>query len=104
MNKSFQKYIILLLLAFFVHAGWAQRTAVYNDPDFAYRTGVDLFAKEKYGAAQNLFQDVIAMDYNPLSQLRISAEYYDALCAVELFNRDAEYKFNEFVAFFFILF
>ncbi len=29
--------------------------------------------------------------------LRVSAEYYDALCALELYNGDAEYKFTEFL-------
>jgi len=97
MSISFRKFFTILFLSVFVHTLWAQRTAIYNDPDFIYRTGVDMYEKEKYGAAQKQFQYVIENGLSPLSQLRISAEYYDALCAVELFNRDAEYKLNEFV-------
>ena len=97
MSIFFRKFIPILILSVFAHTIWAQQTAIYNDPDFAYRTGVDLFDKEKYGAAQKQFQYIIEDEKNPLRQLKISAEYYDALCAVELFNADAEYKFNEFV-------
>ena len=97
MRMSFREFFTIFSMLVLVHTVCAQRTAVYNDPDFAYSTGVDLYEKEKYGAAQKQFQYVIENDLNPLSQLRISAEYYDAICALELFNRDAEYKFKEFV-------
>jgi len=97
MSIFFRKFLILLFLSVSVHTLWAQRTAIYKDPDFAYRTGIDLFEKDKYGAAQKHFQYVIEDEKNPLLQLKINAEYYDALCAVELYNRDSEYKFAEFV-------
>ncbi len=97
MSISFRKFFIILFLSVIVHSLWAQRTSIYKDPDFAYKTGVDLFEKEKYGAAQKHFQYIIEDEKNPLLQVKINAEYYDAMCAVELYNQDAEYKFNEFV-------
>ena len=75
----------------------AQKTAIYKDPEAAYRSGIDLFEKEKYGAAQKDFTFVIQNESNPISMLRVNAEYYDALCALELYNGDAEYKFTEFL-------
>ena len=75
----------------------AQRTSVYREPEAAYRSGMDLFEKEKYGAAQKDFTFVIENEPNPIALLRVNAEYYDALCALELYNGDAEYKFTEFL-------
>jgi tol-pal system protein YbgF len=75
----------------------AQKTAIYKDPEAAYRSGMDLFEKEKYGAAQKDFAFVIENEHNPIALLRVNAEYYDALCALELYNGDAEYKFTEFL-------
>ncbi|MCB2220524.1 MAG: tetratricopeptide repeat protein [Bacteroidetes bacterium] len=75
----------------------SQQTAIYNDPELAYRTGRDLFDKEKFGAAQKQFESVIEAVKNPFAPLRINAEYYEALCALELYNSDAEYMLAEFV-------
>ncbi|RLD55526.1 MAG: hypothetical protein DRJ05_12805, partial [Bacteroidetes bacterium] len=74
-----------------------QKTVVYQNPEANYRTAVDLFDKQKYGAAQELFEEVIReIEIRP-SPLRVEAEYYNAACALELFNKDAEYLLNEFV-------
>jgi TolA-binding protein len=96
MRKSELKIIIFFLLAFSLGAA-AQKTAAYSDPESAYKSGMDLVAKEKYGAAQEAFAFVMENVKNPVSLLRVNAEYYDALCAMELFNGDAEYKFSEFL-------
>jgi len=76
---------------------FSQSTAVYDNPEEDYRTGTDLFHKEKYGAAQEKFNKVILETDNPFSPLRINAEYYEAICALELYNRDAAFKLDEFV-------
>jgi TolA-binding protein len=90
--------IFALLLVLIPPGMMAQKTAAYRDPEAVYHSGMDLFEKEKYGAAQKEFIYVINYEKNPVSQLRVNAEYYDALCAMELFNGDAEYKFNGFLA------
>lgn len=89
--------IITFLLLFFQTGAEAQKTAAYHDPEATYRSGMDLLEKEKYGAAQKAFAFVIENEKNPVSLLRVNAEYYDAVCAMELFNGDAEYKFNDFI-------
>ncbi|MEZ5148580.1 MAG: hypothetical protein R2759_16295 [Bacteroidales bacterium] len=43
-------------------------------------------------AAQKQFEFVIQSIENPESPLRVNAEYYEALCVLELYNSDAEYK------------
>jgi len=96
---KYPKSIVFFFIFFLTTVGLiAQKTAIYEDPEAAYRSGIDLFEKEKYGAAQKEFTYVINHEKNPVSQLRVNAEYYDALCAMELFNGDAEYKFNGFLA------
>ena len=96
MNRKRYTLFAALLVAVCVTVS-GQKNAVYQHADNEFNEGISLYEKEKYGAAQQLFIDVIDKEINPLSQLRINSEYYDALCALELFNKDAEYKFNEFV-------
>ncbi len=88
--------IISILLAFGSLQVYAQQTAIHNDPQSIYRTGLELFNKEKYAAAQQQFNDVIHQT-GKYSDIRIRAEYYRAICAVELFNEDAEYLLSNFI-------
>ncbi len=97
MKRTIQSLILFFFLPFSGQFLLAQKTSIYREPEATYRSGVDLFEKEKYGAAQKEFEWVIEAVENPLSELRVNAEYYDALCSLELFNRDAEYKFTEFM-------
>ncbi|MCD4745056.1 MAG: tetratricopeptide repeat protein [Bacteroidales bacterium] len=98
MNNLFK--IILLIFSFnacfFINTN-AQKTAIYNNPEAEYSLAMELFNKEKYGAAQQEFVNIIETINDPLSEIRINAEYYDAICAFELFNKDAEYKLTEFI-------
>ncbi len=70
---------------------------VYVHADAEYKTGIDLFQKEKYGAAQKSFVKVMESDRDPQSLIRIDAEYYNAICAIELFNKDGELFLKKFV-------
>jgi len=75
----------------------AQKTQIYQDEDFDYRTGVDLFNKQHYSQAQQFFERVVAHYGNDFSDIKADAEYYAALCALELFNSDAEYRIGKFI-------
>lgn len=75
----------------------AQRTSIYDDPDAAYRAALELFNKQKYGAARELFTQVIAQIDDPLDQTRGNAMYYSGICAAELFNPDAEALLADFI-------
>jgi tetratricopeptide (TPR) repeat protein len=74
---------------------FAQKTAVYSDKDLDFKTGVELFQKEKFGAAQKSFIKVIE-SHEANSLMRIDAEYYRAICAAELFNKDGEWYLKQF--------
>src|ERR1043165_4424535 len=76
----------------------AQKTQIYLEDDAGFKTGLELFQKEKYGAAQKSFLEVIESHKDPQSLIRIDAEYYHAVCAIELFNKDGELYLKQFIA------
>jgi len=96
MNKS--KYISLLIGVFLSACGFAQLTNIYTHEDADFKTAIELFQKEKFGAAQKLFEKVIETHTDLHSLIRIDAEYYNAICASELFNKDGELFLKQFVA------
>ncbi|MBL0047826.1 MAG: tetratricopeptide repeat protein [Bacteroidetes bacterium] len=88
--------LIFLLSLIYAPPSSAQKTIIYTDKDADFKLGMELFAKEKYGAAQKVFQKVIE-SAKPQTEERVDAEYYTAICALELFNDDAEYLLTQFV-------
>ncbi len=75
----------------------AQKSHVYNFEDKNFKKGLELFNKEKFGAAQESFRLVIEQYKNENSLVKPEAEYYYAVCAVELFNPDAEFLVKSFI-------
>jgi tetratricopeptide (TPR) repeat protein len=76
----------------------AQKTLLFTDEDYTYKLGVELFEKEHYAQAMELFDKVIAYYGNEPTDIKADAEYYRALCSIELFNNDAEYLIARFIA------
>ncbi len=60
--------------------------------------GIALFEREKFGAARHSFEKVIGKTEGTMSQLRAEAMYYHAMCAINLYNLDAEYQAFRFIA------
>ncbi len=87
--------VVITTSAFFTAS--AQQTAVYQEPGASYNLGVDLYQKEKYGAASEQFEKVIRFREEAGSLLYINARYYEAVCALELEHGDAEYKLQNFI-------
>jgi TolA-binding protein len=88
---------ILIFSFIFRTVIFSQQTSQHTQEDRYYRKGIQLFEKENYGAAQDFFQK--AYDYygSKSSVVKSKAQYYTALCAVKLFNEDAEYLTYLFV-------
>lgn len=86
----------ILLISFIPFTSFAQKTLIYTDKDVDFKMGMELFAKEKYGAAQKIFQKVIETN-RPQTEERVDAEFYAAICALELFNEDAEFLLSQFI-------
>jgi tetratricopeptide (TPR) repeat protein len=75
----------------------AQKTISDTHQDLDFYKGMNLFSKQKYGAAQLQFQNVMERYAGRHSEIAKSAEYYNALCAVRLFNDDAEYLMYKYI-------
>ncbi len=84
--------IFLTFLALCQQKLKAQQTAIYTDEIKYYNRALELFDKEKYAAAQKHFTWFAQITSNKLQQM--DAQYYAAVCAMELFNADAESLLN----------
>ncbi len=96
--------LLLFTTVYFTAA--AQETA-WQTINKDYQTGLDLFEKGKFAAASEHFNRVdrdlkttSTQQQAPkdVSLLRENAQYYQAVCALELGNDDAENRFHEYIA------
>jgi len=93
----FKKLLLSFGVLLFVVQLSAQETAYYADRDAIYRQAQEYYSKSQYNAAQKLFKQYVELSGEEHSELRINAEYYIAVCALELYHRDGEQLVNEFV-------
>lgn len=96
MIKKF-KYSMFLWVLLSANAINAQMTAIYSQPNADYLSAMDLFTKQKYGSAQHLFLKTIETINEPTAEMSLNCEYYLAVCAIELFNPDAERLMLHFI-------
>ena len=95
MKKTrFFVFAFLMLVFFFTEA---QKTLVYAYEDADFYDALELFNNEKFSVAQRKFKKIHDRIDAPHSEIKMNAEYYIALCALELFNKDAEYLFIKFI-------
>ena len=76
---------------------FGQRTVINDQQDQYFRTAIDLFEKEKYGAAQEMFIRAAERYGAEPTEMKADARYYAAVCALRLFNNDAEYLVTQFL-------
>lgn len=94
MIHTARKALIACLL-FFPLRMQAQLTEIFTEADRPYKTGWELYTKEKFGAARTTFDSYIRQGKGSPHHL-LNAEYYRAICAFELFHPDAENLLLEF--------
>ncbi len=89
--------LAVVLMCGFNQTLQAQKTAIYTDKDAEFKQGLDLFEKQQYASAQHCFIETTLglTDRNTL--VCSEADYYSALCSMELFHRDAEYLLKKFL-------
>ena len=92
-----KRLFITLLAIFFLTISWAQEGSYYGSKLNQFRKGKELFEKGKYASARNVFEDYIEHNTHEHKKLLADAHYYQALCAMELFNNDAEYLLTHFM-------
>ncbi len=90
-------FFILLLFLLIQKESLPQQTAVHSEPDATFKTALELFSKEKFGAAQRLFLQIMDAGSIEHRELLAGAQLYAALCAAELHQPDAEEKLLAFL-------
>ena len=89
--------LIVLFLSIGLHV-LAQKTAVYLDPNIDFQKGYLLFEKQQFVSARACFEKFIDDKKHNYDPLYAEAEYYRSICAMELFNKDAEILIKQFIA------
>jgi len=76
----------------------AQRTLSHQGIDNNYRKGIELYEKKQYAVAQQFFEKALKDYKDTPTELKADASYYRAMCAMGLFNDDAEYWLFKFLS------
>lgn len=76
----------------------AQQTEFYKNPGARYRQAVELFEKQAYNPAKEVFDKLIAQDQLNSELEKENSSYYSSVCAVELGDKDALYRVESFAA------
>jgi len=87
-------YIILLLLT--LSSVQAQQTMVNSAAQQRLQIASELYYKQKYASAQKAFDEICAV-YAQNTEEHAEAMYYAAVCALELFNADAQSRMELFI-------
>lgn len=90
------KYFVLCGFMLFAMALLAQQTALPTAPTRLYADGLELFNHKNFGAAQRSFRQYTNHPHST-ELLKADARYYEAICALELQNKNGEYLLMSFV-------
>ncbi|MDD2279587.1 MAG: tetratricopeptide repeat protein, partial [Bacteroidales bacterium] len=91
------RFATMCSLVFFTFSLNAQETKQQTHPHKIFDKGVELFEKGNFVSAQKHFQEFVQVSQSNELHLKGEAEFYYALCAIELFNQDAEYLIRSFI-------
>ncbi|MFC2138828.1 tetratricopeptide repeat protein [Bacteroidota bacterium] len=95
--RFYLRFLLVGILSFILILSYSQKTLTFSNPDLHYKTGIELFEKQQYGGAQKHF-DMAINQYGSMNyDNKTNAEFYSALCAIELYNEDAEYLITKFI-------
>lgn len=88
---------MLLVLLLAARMGLGQGFSEPIDQATTYNSAMDLYQKEQYANAQQLFKRYVANATDEVNHRKSNAEYYAAMCAILLNNDDAEYLIAQFI-------
>lgn len=92
----FRSLLVFIGIFLVSSSAWTQLTETYTEKYKAYRDGLELYDKGAFGAAQEKFGIIIDQIKDEQDEIQISAEYLHAVCALELFHKDAQYLLSQF--------
>lgn len=89
-----KRFLGVLLLAVYLFTANAQQTQYYLDREAAWKNGIELFDERNYLAAREKFEEIYKAPKTATSHpdviLLQNLEYYIAVCAAEINDKDAE--------------
>lgn len=94
LKKTISSTIIILLSV----AVFSQKSAVYEYGENEYLKGLELYEKEKYGAARQVFDKFLTSNPGSRSEFLSEASYYRAMSAIYLRNDDSEFLTHKFIS------
>lgn len=94
---KFLKITLSIIIIFTSLFAKSQQTNAYHNINSVYNDAVDLFKKEKFGAAEVKFQKILDYSGSEITNLKTNSEYFIAICSKELFNNDAEFLLSNFI-------
>ena len=91
-------FILSLTLAAAFSLAHGQETSISTREEALFAKAFELYQKGLYASSQKTFQKFLS-EYSSdvVAQLRTDAEFYSAICAIELNNNDAEYLLGRFI-------
>ncbi len=93
-----RKYLIVSVFVLLLGQGlWAQEGSYNRSGNVDLQKGIELYDKAKYAAARSVFESYIEQNNSKETFNLADAHYYRALCAVVLFNDDAEFLVKNFL-------
>ena len=93
-GRSAYKILGIALLVCFNVIVYGQQTKQFENPEQLFQKGLQLFQKEKYGAAKTLFEEYLTIEQETLKAS--SASYYIAISSLYLEQPNAENKIISF--------
>ncbi|MDR1459366.1 MAG: tetratricopeptide repeat protein [Bacteroidales bacterium] len=91
MNKRYlKKALVIVVIILFTGAMHAQKTHTYHFPEHEYKLANELFAKEQYSSAKNMYSKVYDAIEDKYDLRKQSSLYYMTVCAILLYHEDAE--------------
>ncbi len=96
LNRSLRLLLIFITLACTENIR-AQESTIYTNYDASFRNGLELYRKGQFADAQKQFEGVALTMDQGASQIKSDAEFYRAMCAIELTNQDAEHLIGSFI-------
>lgn len=90
---------LTFFIAIFSNLSFAQNTNSTEDVSYAFDNAIELFQNKKYSVAQDRFRSVrkTTRKSDDHKFINIQSEYYEALCAFYLGQKDAIFKLQNFL-------
>jgi TolA-binding protein len=92
-----KKYGVTILLIGIVFSSFAQKSMNYNHRMQEFNAAKELFDNKKYSAAQHAFNQFMERQDINDAILKEDAEYYAAISAMKLYNRDVNHLIETYI-------